>query len=92
MGDFEQGMDPCRVKQDAMTVWAWIAIGVGSFLALSVLVGLAVAAVLGEIARRVSELHESEGWASAPPKRALAEAESQAGEANAEKDQVVRLR
>ncbi len=75
-----------------MTVWTWLAVGVGSFLVLSLLLGLAVAAVLGEIGRRVSELHESEGWATAPPNRALGEVEPQAGEAKAEQDRVVRLR
>ena len=75
-----------------MIVWTWLAVGVGSFLVLSLLLGLAVAAVLGEIGRRVSELHESEGWATTPPNRALGEVEPQAGEAKAEQDRVVRLR
>jgi hypothetical protein len=35
-----------------MSVWVWIAIGVGSFFVLSLFVGLAVAAVLGDIGRR----------------------------------------
>jgi hypothetical protein len=57
-----------------MSVWVWIAIGVGSFLVLSLFVGLAVAAVLGDIGRRVSELYETEDWATAPPARALKDA------------------
>jgi hypothetical protein len=75
-----------------MTFWAWIAVGVGSFLVLSVLVGLVVGAILGEIGRRASELYESEDWATAPPSRTVAEAEPQAAEAKAEQDRVVRLR
>ena len=75
-----------------MTVWAWIAIGIGSFLALSLLVAVGVASVLGEIGRRVSELHESEGWTTAPLKRALGEADPKARKAKAKQNRVVRLR
>jgi hypothetical protein len=57
-----------------MSLWAWIAIGAGSFLALSFVLGLAVARVLGTIAQQVSELYETEVWASAPPSRALDDA------------------
>jgi hypothetical protein len=51
-------------------VVTWIAIGAATMLALSVLVGLAVAAILGRISREISELHEMEPWAVAPPTRA----------------------
>lgn len=75
-----------------MTAWAWIAVGIGSFLALSLLVAVGLAFVLSEIGRGVSELHESEGWTTAPPKRALAEADRKAAKAKANQKRVVRLR
>jgi len=65
----EQGFRCCSVKFREMSVWVWIAIGVSSFFVLSLSVGLAVAAVLGDIGRRVSELYETEDWAAAPPSR-----------------------
>jgi hypothetical protein len=39
-----------------MPVWVWIVIGVGSFLGLPLLVGFALAAILGTIGRQISEL------------------------------------
>lgn len=39
-------------------MWSWIGIGLGAFLALSVLLGAALAAMLGTISRGVAELHE----------------------------------
>jgi hypothetical protein len=53
-----------------MPMWEWIAIGAGAFLGLSMLVGLVVARVLGVIGREITELYESEEWASRPPSRA----------------------
>ena len=50
-------------------MWVWIAIGVGSFLGLSLLVGLGLAAILGTIGRQISELHETDDWAMLPPTR-----------------------
>jgi len=75
-----------------MAVWAWIALGVGSFLVLSLLVGLVLAAVLSEIGRRVAELYESEEWATAPLNRALADPESKEEEAKVKRDRTIRLR
>jgi len=76
-----------------MSVWVWIAIGVASFFVLSLFVGLAVAAVLGDIGRRVSGLHETEDWATAPPARALRDAgEPQPEEVKTKRGRVVRLR
>ncbi len=51
-------------------MWVWIAIGVASFLFLSLVVGLAFAWILGTIARRISELYETDDWATLPPTRA----------------------
>jgi hypothetical protein len=48
----------------------WIAIGAATMLAVSVLVGLAVAAILGRISGEISELLEVEPWTVAPPARA----------------------
>jgi hypothetical protein len=56
-----------------MPMWVWIVIGVGSFLGLSLLVGLGLAAILGTIGRRISELHETDDWAMLPPTRAAIE-------------------
>ena len=53
-----------------MPYWAWIMVGVGSFVVLSLLVGLALAAVLANIGRSVSDLYETEEWALTPPSRA----------------------
>ena len=50
-----------------MPMWVWVLIGVGSFLALSVLVGFALALVLGTIGRQISELYvEIEDWSTMP--------------------------
>jgi hypothetical protein len=89
----EQGFRCYGVKFREMSVWVWIAIGVGSFLVLSLFVGLAVAAVLGDIGRRVSGLYETEDWATAPPARALKDAgEPQPEEVKTKRGRVVRLR
>jgi len=44
----------------------WVIVGTGLSFALSVLVGLAIAAVLGRIGREISEMLENDHWASAP--------------------------
>jgi hypothetical protein len=49
-----------------MTLWLWVTVGVAAFLAMSVLFGLALAAILGNISREVSELLDSAPWTSAP--------------------------
>jgi len=52
-------------------MWLWIGIGLGAFFAVSVLVGLALAAMLGTISRGVTEMHEelfeAEAWTVEPP-------------------------
>jgi hypothetical protein len=53
-----------------MPMWFWIMIGVGSFLGLSLLIGLAVARILGTIGREISGLYEMDDWAMLPPTRA----------------------
>jgi hypothetical protein len=53
-----------------MPMWVWIMIGVGSFLGLSLLMGLVLARVLGTIGRQIGELYEREDWAMLPPTRA----------------------
>lgn len=45
----------------------WILAGVAGFIVVSCGVGIALAAVLGQIGRQVSELLEAESWMSAPP-------------------------
>jgi ABC-type enterochelin transport system permease subunit len=58
----------------SMALWAWIVMGSATLLALSLLVGLALAAILGTISSEVSELLELEPWRTAPPTRATAAA------------------
>lgn len=50
-----------------MTVWTWILFGLGGFFVASLLVGLAVAAILNNSGRQFSELIELEAWTSSPP-------------------------
>jgi hypothetical protein len=52
-----------------MPMWMWIAVGLGSFLALSLLIVLAFARVLGAIGLEVSQLYEDEFWATRPASR-----------------------
>jgi len=49
-----------------MPMWVWVLIGVGSFLVVSLLVGVALALVLGTIGRQISELYETEDWSTRP--------------------------
>jgi hypothetical protein len=60
-----------------MPMWVWIVIGVGSFLGLSLLVGLGLAAILGTISRQISELHETDDWAMLPSTRTSIEPKEQ---------------
>jgi hypothetical protein len=74
-----------------MPMWIWIVIGVGSFLGLSLLVGFALAAILGTIGRQISELHETDDWAMLPPTRASKEVTEQQSEEHAKSSRVDRL-
>jgi hypothetical protein len=49
-----------------MSIWIWVAVGIGAFLALGLLTAIAVAAVLGRIAEDISSLLEHEEWTTAP--------------------------
>jgi hypothetical protein len=49
-------------------MWFWIALGVGSFLGLSLLTAFALARVLGTISQRISALYETD-WAILPPRQ-----------------------
>src|SRR5882672_12092031 len=60
-----------------MPMWIWIAIGMGSFLGLALLVGFALARILGKIGLQIGELYEREGWATLPPTRAAKDVEEQ---------------
>lgn len=76
-----------------MSVWTWTAIGIASFLLVSLLAGLAIGAILRDIGRRISELQESEDWTILPPSRASRENEDQrANPAEREVSRMVRLR
>jgi hypothetical protein len=52
-----------------MTVWMWIGTGVAGVLALSLVLGIAMARILGKIGEEVNELLEAEPWTSAPLSR-----------------------
>jgi hypothetical protein len=58
-----------------MPMWVWIMIGVGSFLGLSLLLGFALARILGTFGRQISGLYETEDWAMLPPTRAAKDVE-----------------
>lgn len=76
-----------------MPMWVWIAIGLGSFFSLSIVVVFAVARILGTIGREVSELYEMETWSSMPPARALEDAgDEQPQEVATKRRRVIRLR
>jgi hypothetical protein len=49
-----------------MTMWVWIGVGLAGLLAASLLVGLAIARILGTIGDEITELLEAEPWTSAP--------------------------
>lgn len=49
-----------------MTVWVWIGVGIAAFLALSLLVALGIARILGRIGEEIARIQEVEPWASAP--------------------------
>jgi hypothetical protein len=54
-----------------MAAWGWVLVGVGGFLALSLLLSFALARILGRLAQDVTELLEQEEWSSAPLTRTL---------------------
>ena len=58
-------------------MWVWIAIGVGSFLGLSLLMGLTLAGILRTIGRQISELQQTDDWTMLPPTRARKEVKEQ---------------
>jgi hypothetical protein len=71
-----------------MPVWVWIVVGLGSFLVLSLLVGLALARILGTIGRRISELYETGDWALPPTRASKDVSEKQTEEDEAKSSQV----
>jgi hypothetical protein len=60
-----------------MPLWLWIVIGLGLWFALSVLLRLALARLLGAVGREVSELYEPEEWAVRPPTRSYCDVSEQ---------------
>jgi hypothetical protein len=56
-----------------MGVWGWVLVGVAGAIGLATVVAFAVARILGQIARDVTELLEHEEWSSAPLTRTLEE-------------------
>ncbi len=72
-------------------MWVWIVIGVGSFLGLSLLVGFAVAAILGTIGRQISEIQQTDDWAMLPPTRASKEEDKEQTQEQDKSSRVDRL-
>jgi hypothetical protein len=66
-----------------MTVGLWAIVAITGFLALALAAGVALAAILGRIGEEASQLLESQAWASAPLKRAVASTEEVAVEEEA---------
>jgi hypothetical protein len=54
-----------------MAVWTWLLIVAGAVLTVSILVGLAAARIVGQIAANVTDLLDFDEWSAAPPNRAL---------------------
>jgi hypothetical protein len=66
-----------------MTVGLWVILAIGAYFALSLAVSLMLGAILGRISEKASQLFESQAWASAPLKRAVASTEEVAVEEEA---------
>ena len=49
-----------------MTIWLWIGVGLAGLLAVSLLLALAIARILGTIGDEIGQLLEAEPWTSAP--------------------------
>ena len=49
-----------------MSVWVWVLIVAVGLVALSLVVGLALASILASISREISELIDHERWTSVP--------------------------
>ena len=59
-----------------MTVWGWVAVGIGGFLGVALLIGVLLARILGTIGAEVTRLLEAEDpWASTPLTREKEETE-----------------
>ena len=54
-----------------MVAWAWVVIGAATAIGVSLVVGLALARLLGDIADAASRLRDEVCWASAPLTRAM---------------------
>ena len=65
-----------------MSVLTWIPLGLGSLLLLSLLVGLAVGAILGCITRSVEAVAETEEWAVLPLTRGTFDVAPRGGRAS----------
>lgn len=61
-----------------MPIWLWILIAIGLWVCVSVVVGFALARVLGRFERQASRAHEPEEWAMRPPSRSPEDVEERA--------------
>ena len=62
---------PTGKGQAKMVAWAWVVIGAATAIGVSLVVGLALARILGGIADAASRLRDEVYWASAPLTRAM---------------------
>jgi hypothetical protein len=75
-----------------MSVWSWIAIGLASWLVLSVIFAFVLVRILGRIGREISGIYEAEAWSTLPPSRALGAAEDAPAEVEAGESRGSRVR
>jgi hypothetical protein len=64
-----------------VTWWLWVIAGIAGFVALSIVIALALAAVLGQLGSDVSELFENDFWTDAPCREERESEEARADEA-----------
>jgi hypothetical protein len=69
--DFSGGARLPIAKRGLVSAWACIGIGIGGFVTVSVLVGLAIARALGAIANELAQLFEADRWTMAPMMREM---------------------
>jgi hypothetical protein len=74
-----------------MTWWFWVIAGTSGFVVLSVVVGLAVATILGRIGDELSHLTDIEVWASTPSEREAVEVQRRAKALKPDAEDAVRL-
>jgi len=65
-------MNQSPTQRASMAAWAWVLVGTATAIGLALVVGLALARILGRIAAAASRLRDDACRASAPLTRAMA--------------------